>query len=78
MKKPIPLIVKSWFLNLHLSIFDDIASTKSYDKRDHFDYKIVNFLFLDGGVPLSTSYGVYISKLNSIRFARASSLVADF
>ena len=32
--------------------------------------------FLDGDVPHSTSYGVYISQL--IRFARASSFVADF
>ena len=32
--------------------------------------------FLDGDVPRSTSYGVYISQL--IRFARASSYVADF
>ena len=32
--------------------------------------------FLDGDVPLSTSYGVYISQL--IQFARASSHVADF
>ena len=31
---------------------------------------------LDGDVPRSTSYGVYISQL--IRFARASSYVADF
>ena len=32
--------------------------------------------FLDGDVPSSTSYGLYISQL--IRFARASSYVADF
>ena len=32
--------------------------------------------FLDGDVPRSTSYGVYISQL--IRFARASSYVAGF
>ena len=38
--------------------------------------KNVNFPFLDGDVPRSTSYGVYISQL--IRFARASSYVADF
>ena len=37
---------------------------------------IVNFPFLDGDVPRSTSYGVYISQL--IRFARASTYVADF
>ena len=60
-----------------LMIFsNDIVSTKIYDKRDDFDFEIVNFPFLDGDVPRSTSYGVYISQL--IRFARASSYVADF
>ena len=62
-------------LDLHLSISNDIVSTKIYDKRDDFDFEIVNFPFLDGDVPRSTSYGVYISQL--IRFARASSYVAD-
>ena len=61
---------------MHLSISNDIFSTKIYDKRDDFDFEIVNFPFLDGGVPRSTSYGVYISQL--IRFARASGHVADF
>ena len=64
---------KAAFLDLHLSISNDIVSTKIYDKRDDFDFEIVNFPFLDGD---STSYGVYISQL--IRFARASSYVADF
>ena len=35
----------------------------------------MNFPFLDGDVPRSTSYGVYISQL--IRFARVSSHVDD-
>ena len=61
---------------MHLSISNDIVTTKIYDKRDDFDFDIVNFPFLDGDVPRSTSYGVYISQL--IRFARASSHVADF
>ena len=52
------------FLDLHLSISNDNVSTKIYDKRDDFDFKIVNFPFLDGDNP--TSYGVYISQL--IRF----------
>ena len=64
------------FLNLHLSISNDIVSTKIYDKRDDFDFEIVNFPFLDGDVPRSTSYGVYISQ--HIRFARAASHVTDF
>ena len=61
---------------MHLSIPNDIVSTKIYDKRDDFDFEIVIFPFLDGDVPLSTSYGIFISQL--IRFARASSHVADF
>ena len=36
----------------------------------------MNFPFLDGDYPRSTSYGVYISQL--IRFARLSSHVGDF
>ena len=64
------------FLDLHLSISNDIVSTKTYDKRDNLDFEIVNFPFLEGDVPRSTSYGVYISQL--ICFARASSHVADF
>ena len=62
------------FLDLHLSISNGFVSSKIYDKRDDFDFDIVPFL--DGDVPHSTSYGVYISQL--IRFARVSSHVADF
>ena len=48
-----------------------------HDKSDNFDFEIVNFPFLDGYGPRSTSYGVYSSQL--IRFfSRASSHVADF
>ena len=63
------------FLDLHLSISNGFVSSKIYDKRDDFDFDIVNFPFLDGDVPRSTSYRVYISHL--IRFARVSSVV-DF
>ena len=59
------------FLDLHLSISDGFVKTKIYDKRDDFDFDIVNFPFLDGDVTRSTSYGVYIYQL--IRFARVSS-----
>ena len=57
-----------------MSISNDIVSTKIYDKGD--DFEIVHFPFLDGYVPRSKSFGVYISQL--IRFARESSHVADF
>ena len=64
---------KAVFLYLHLSISNDIVSTKIYDKRnkflylhlsiydkrDIFAFEIVNFSFLEGDVPRSC--GVYIS-----------------
>ena len=61
---------------MHLTISNDIVSTKIYDKPDDFEFEIVNFPFLDGDVPRSTSYGVYIYQL--IRFARASSYITVF
>ena len=64
------------FLDLHLSISNGFVSFTVYDKRDDLNFDIVNFPFLDGDVPRSTSYGIYISQL--IRFARVSSYVADF
>ena len=59
------------FLDLDLSITNGIVSSKIYDKRNDFNFKIVNFPFLSGDVPRSSSYGVYISPL--IRFARVCS-----
>ena len=64
------------FLDFDVSFSNGFVSSKIYDKRDDFDFDIVNFPFLDGDVPRSTSYGVYISQ--PIRFARVSSHVADF
>ena len=49
------------FLDLHLSISNGFVSSKIYDKRDDFDFDIVNIF---GDVPRSTSYGVYISQLS--------------
>ena len=57
------------FLGLQLSISNDIVSTKIYDKCEDFDFEIVIVPFLDGDVPRSTSYGVYISS-QLIRFTR--------
>ena len=61
---------------LHLSISDGFVKTKFFDKRDDFGFYILNFPFLDGDVPLSTSYGVYISQL--ICFAQVYSHVNVF
>ena len=71
--------IEAPFLDLHLSISNGFVSSKIYNKRDDFgfDIHVVNLpFFLNGDVPRSTSYGVYISEL--IWFARVSSHVADF
>ena len=47
------------FFDLHLSISNGFISSKIYDKRDDFDFDIVDILpipFLDGDVPLLTEY----------------------
>ena len=53
-----------------------MVSTKIYDKPEELIFEKVNFPFLNGDVPPSPSYGVYIPQL--IRFARACSNVDDF
>ena len=50
-------------MDLPLSISDGFVKSKIYDKRDVFDFDIVDFPFLDGNVPRLTSYGVYILNL---------------
>ena len=37
---------KAAFSDLHMSIFDDIFSSKMYDNRDEFGFEIFNFSFL--------------------------------
>ena len=51
-------------------------STKIYDKRDDFNFKIKNFPNMCSNIPASPAYGVYISQL--ICYARASSNYSAF
>ena len=46
-----------------------------FHERDYFNFEIVNFQILDGDVPCSTSYGVYILQL--ICFAKMCFNVDD-
>ena len=63
-------------MDLNLAITNGIVSSKIHDKRDDLNFEILNFSFLDGDVPRSPSYGVYIFQLT--RFARVCSNVDDF
>jgi hypothetical protein len=54
------------FLMLAVISFDGHYKTKPstlYDKRDEFNFAIVNFPFLCNNIPLSPAYPVYISYL---------------
>jgi hypothetical protein len=61
-------------MDLYLE-FDDRGqlSTTIYDKRDDFNFKIINFPNMCSNIPASPAYGV--SQL--IRYARASSNYSD-
>ena len=47
-----------------------------YDKREDFNFRIVNFPFMDSNIPATPAYGVYISQL--VRYARICTAKADF
>ena len=57
-RKLIRLIPKLNVLDSQFSISNGFVLSKAYDKCDDFDFDIVNFPFLDDGIPRSTAYGV--------------------
>ena len=65
------------FFDLYLE-FDDNGqiSTKIYDKRDDFNFIILNFPNMCSNIPASPACGIHISQL--IRYARTSSNYSDF
>ena len=65
------------YIGLHLEIDSEgRLRTKLYDKRDDFNFPIVNFPFLCSNIPAVPAYGVYISQL--IRYSRAYGSYQDF
>ena len=55
---------------------ESLITTRLYDKRDDFNFPIVNFPFLSSNIPSAPAYGVYVSQL--IRYARTCSNNQDF
>ena len=66
------------YLDLHLDIVNEgRLRTKLYDKRDYFNFLILNFPFTSiCNIPAAPAYGVYISQL--IRYSRACGSYQDF
>ena len=64
-------------LDLHLEFDEDgKLFTRLYDKRDDFDFPIVNFPYLSSNIPESPAYGVFVLQL--IRYARVCSKIWRF
>jgi hypothetical protein len=58
------------YFDLHLEMDNEgRLRTKLYDKRDDFNFPIVNFPFICSNIPAAPAYGVYISQM--IRYSRA-------
>ena len=55
----------------YLYIDNGKLTTRLYDKRDDFNFPIVNFPFLSCNIPSAPAYGVYVSQL--IHYVRACS-----
>ena len=65
------------YLDLHLEIDSwGQLRTKLYDKRDDFNFPIVNFPFMCSNIPVVLVYGVYLSQM--IRYSRACGSYQDF
>jgi len=47
-----------------------------YDNREDFDFRIVNFPFMDSSIPATPAYDVYMSQL--VRYARICTAKVDF
>ena len=69
-------IIKSNYLDLSLEIRNDKIHTSLFDKRDAFNFTIVNFPNLSRNIPEKQSYGVFTSQL--IRYARCCQDFKDF
>ena len=50
--------------------------SKLYDKRDAFNFRVVNFLFVYSNIPAAPVYAEYISQL--IRYSKACGSYQDF
>ena len=65
------------YLDLRLEISkEQQLVTSLFDKRYEFSFPIVNFPFIEGNIPNSPAYGVFVSQL--IRYARANQRYPDF
>ena len=63
-------------LDLTIKLDSNLFSYKLYDKRDHFNFDIVNYPDLKGNISMNCGYGVVKSELK--RYAKLSSNFSDY
>ena len=64
-------------IHIYLKIDNEVRSrTKHYNKKDYFNFPIVNFPFICSNNPAESAIGVFISQL--IRYLRACGSYQDF
>ena len=56
------------YLDVSISICQGKFITEVFDKRDNFNFNIVNYPYMCSNIPAKPTYGVYISQL--IRISR--------
>ena len=67
---------KGTFLDIEVAVENKKFKTKTYDKRDDYNFEIINYPDLSGNIPQGAVYGVYTSQV--IRYARVCSEKKDF
>ena len=71
------LYLHASYLDRHLEInSENWLRTQLYDKRDDFNFPIVNFPFICSNIPSASAYAVYISQL--IRYSSDCGSYQDF
>ena len=70
---------KASYIDLHLEIDSEgRLRTKLYEKRDHYNFPILNFPFICSNIPAVPAYGVYSGISQMIRYSRACGSYQDF
>ena len=67
---------KSHYLDLTISIYRGQFVYKSYDKRNSYNFKVINYPDLKSNIPINPAYGVFTSQL--IRFCKINNVVDNF
>ena len=64
------------YLDLLISVYKGKFKINLFDKRDDYKFKVFSYPYLDGNIPETLSYGIFISQL--IRFCSINSTFIGF